>query len=55
MAVMEFDDKGKPEVAKHLRALGVGSNLSVEKRVEIMQQRIAELIAALQKAGIKTE
>ena len=55
MAVMEFDDKGNPDVAKNLHALGVGSDLSIEKRVQILQQKLAELITALQKAGIKTE
>jgi hypothetical protein len=55
MAVMEFDDKGDPNIAKNLRALGVGSDLSTERRVQILQQKFAELLTALQKAGIKTE
>jgi hypothetical protein len=55
MAVMEFDEKGDPELRKNLHALGVGNDFSVEKRVQILQQRLAELITALEKAGIKTD
>jgi hypothetical protein len=55
MAVMEFDDKSNPELAKNLRVLGVGNDFTVERRVQLLQQKLAELITALQKAGIKTE
>ena len=55
MSVMEFDEKGDPELRKNLHVLGVGSDFSLERRVQILQQKLAELITALQKAGIKTE
>jgi len=40
---MEFSDKGNSKVAAALRELGVGSDLSMEKRVEILTQSLAEL------------
>ncbi len=55
MAAMEFDDKGSPELRKNLQALGVGNDFSTERRVQILTQKLAELLAALQKAGIRTE
>lgn len=55
MAVLEFDDKGDPVLRKNLDAVGVGRNLLVERRVQLLQQKVAELLTALQKAGIKTE
>ena len=54
MAVLEFDDKGEPLMAENLRKLGVGADLSLERRVKILQQKLAELLTALQKAGVQT-
>jgi len=36
MTVFQYDDKGDPNIGKNLRALGVGSNLTVEHRVQIL-------------------
>jgi hypothetical protein len=55
MAAFEFDDRGEPLMKENLKKVGVGSDLSDEWRVRILQQRLAELLTALQKAGIKTE
>ncbi len=50
-----FDDRKEPLMRDNLKALGALDDLSYEKRVEVMQQRLAELLTALQKAGIKTD
>jgi hypothetical protein len=55
MVGLEFDDKGDPALRKNLEALGVGRDLPVERRVQLLQQKLAELLTALRKAGIKTE
>lgn len=39
----------------NLKKVGAADDLSVERRVQILQQKVAELLTALQKAGIKTE
>ena len=54
MTVFEFDDKGEPLMADNLRKVGVGADLPLERRVQVLQQKLAELLTALQKAGIKT-
>ncbi len=55
MGVLEFDDKGDPRMGDNLKKVGVTGDLSVERRVQILQQKVAELLTALQNAGIKTE
>jgi hypothetical protein len=55
MAVMVFDDKNDPLLRKHLKAVGAGNDLQIETRVQVLQQKLAELLTALEKAGIKTE
>jgi hypothetical protein len=50
---MEYNSND-PLVAAYLKKLGVGSDLSIEHRVQILQQKFAELLAALQKAGVNT-
>ena len=55
MAVFVFDDKGDPNMRKNLKAVGAMDDLKIEKRVEILQQKFAESLTALQNAGIKTE
>jgi hypothetical protein len=55
MSAFVFDMKGDPAMEANLRKLGVGGDLPVERRVQILQQRLAEMLTALQKAGIKTE
>jgi hypothetical protein len=51
----EFEDKGEPLMRKNLKAVGAMDDLSYQQRVVIMQQRLAELLTALEKAGIKTD
>jgi hypothetical protein len=41
-------------VAENLKKLGVRSDLSEPRRIQILQQAFAELLAALQKQNIKT-
>ncbi len=58
MAAMEFDLKGRENEEKmktNLTRVGAGNDLPIEKRVQALQQTVAELLTALQKAGIKTE
>lgn len=55
MTVFEFDLKNEPLMKENLKKVGAGEDLSVERRVQILQQRVAELLTTLQKAGIKTE
>jgi len=55
MLMMELDAKGDPNMPKNLRAVGAGDDLPIDKRVHTLQQKVAELLSALQKAGIKTE
>ena len=54
MAAMVFDDKGDPNMPKNLRRVGAANDLPLENRVQVLQQQLAELITALEKAGIKT-
>ena len=51
----EFEDKGEPLMRENLKALGAMDDLPYEKRVVVMQQRLAQLLTALQKAGINTD
>lgn len=55
MTVFEFDLRNEPLMKENLKKVGAGDDLPVERRVQILQQRVAELLTALQKAGIKTE
>lgn len=55
MTVFEFDLKNDPLMKENLKKVGAADDLSLERRVQILQQRVAELLTALQKAGIKTE
>jgi hypothetical protein len=55
MVAVLFDTKGDPRMDANLKSLGVGDDLTVERRVQVLQQKLAELLTALQKAGIKTE
>jgi hypothetical protein len=58
MAALEFDLKGRENEAKmgaNLKRVGAGNDLPIERRVQALQQTVAELLTALQKAGIKTE
>jgi hypothetical protein len=52
---MVFDDKGNPNMPKNLKVVGAANDLSVEQRVQILQQKLAELLTVLQEAGIKTD
>lgn len=54
MTVMVFDDKNDPILRQNLKAVGAGSDLPIEARVQILQQKLAELLTALEKAGIAT-
>ncbi len=45
--VFEFDDKNEPGLRENLKKVGVGHDLSVERRVQILQQKLAELLTAL--------
>jgi hypothetical protein len=54
MVVMAFEDKGDPNMRKNLQRVGAANDLSIEARVQVLQQQLAELITALEKAGIKT-
>lgn len=40
---------------ENLQKVGALRDLTVERRVQILQQTVAELLTALQNAGIKTE
>jgi hypothetical protein len=53
MTFLEYNTDD-PIVAENLKKLGVGSDLPIERRVQILQQKFAELLAALQKAGVNT-
>ena len=55
MTTFEFDAKNEPLMKDNLKKVGAADDLSVERRVQILQQKVAELLTALQKAGIKTE
>ncbi len=55
MSVFDFDTKNEPLMEQNLKKVGVGGDLSVDRRVQILQQKMAELLTALQQAGIKTE
>jgi hypothetical protein len=54
MVAMVFDDKGDPNMPKNLRRVGAANDLPIETRVQVVQQQLAELVTALEKAGIKT-
>jgi len=55
MVAMAFEDKGNPNMPKNLKAVGAANDLPIEKRVQILQQKLAELLTVLQEAGIKTD
>ena len=55
MAVMIFDDKNEPDMPKNLKKVGAADDLNMEQRVQVLQQQLAELLTALQKAGIRTD
>jgi hypothetical protein len=55
MTVFEFDTKNEPLMRENLKKVGAADDLSIERRVQALQQKVAELLTALQKAGIKTE
>lgn len=55
MTASQFDLKNEPLMENNLKKVGVGCDLPVERRVQMLQQKLAELLTALQKAGIKTE
>jgi hypothetical protein len=54
MTVSEFDIKNEP-MKGNLKRVGAADDLPVERRVQILQQKMAEFLTTLQKAGIKTE
>jgi hypothetical protein len=55
MVAFVFEDKGDPNMPKNLKAVGAADDLPLERRVQILQQKLAELLTVLQEAGIKTE
>jgi hypothetical protein len=55
MPTFTFEDKNEPLMRENLKKVGAMEDLSVERRVKMLQQKVAELLTALQKAGIKTE
>ena len=55
MAVMEYRNEGDPNVPENLKAAGIAESLNTQKRHEILQEKIAALMAALQTAEIKTD
>lgn len=55
MSVFKFEDRNEPLMRENLKKIGAMDNLSVERRVQMLQQKVAELLTASQKAGIKTE
>jgi hypothetical protein len=58
MTAMEFDLKGRENEGRmrvNLKRVGAGSDLPIENRVQALQQTVAELLTALQKANIKTD
>ena len=55
MVAYQFDDKGDPNMPKNLKRVGAANDLQIDARVNILQQQVAELITALEKAGIKTK
>jgi hypothetical protein len=54
MVAMVFEDKGDPNLRKNLSRVGAANDLPIEARVQVVQQQLAELLTALEKAGIKT-
>jgi hypothetical protein len=54
MTAFVFDTKNDPIIRENLKRVGADSDLKVEARVQALQQAVAELLTALEKAGIKT-
>lgn len=58
MTVFNFDLKGTQEekamMKDNLKRVGAGDDLPYESRVHALQKTVAELLTALQKAGVKT-
>lgn len=55
MTASRFNLKNEPLMKNNLNRVGAGDDLSVEHHVRVLHQELAELLTALQKAGIKTE
>ena len=58
MTAMTFDLKGRENEARmktNLKRVGAGNDLPIDNRVQALQQTVAELLTALEKAGVKTE
>ena len=52
---LPLDQKDAEIMRKNLIRVGAGNDLTYEARVQALQQAVAELLTALEKAGHKTK
>jgi hypothetical protein len=50
----KFKPEDQERLAANLKRVGAGDDLSWEARVKVLQETVAELLSALEKANIKT-
>jgi hypothetical protein len=51
----KYDASDHDGMRQNLRRVGAMNDAPIEARVQALQQTVAELLTALEKAGIKTE
>ena len=50
----KFKPEDQERMTKNLKRVGAGDDLTYEARVKVIQETVAELLSALDKAGVKT-
>jgi hypothetical protein len=50
----KFKPEDQERMKKNLTRVGAAQDLSYEARVTVLQETVAELLSALEKAGVKT-
>jgi hypothetical protein len=52
--ITKFKPEDQERMQKNLKRVGAGDDLPYEARVKVLQETVAELLSALEKAGVKT-
>jgi len=50
----KYKGEDQDQMSKNLKRVGAGDDLNYEARVQVLQQTLAEVLTALEKAGVKT-
>ena len=52
--ITKFKPEDQERLKVNLKRVGAGNDLTYEARVKVLQETVAELLSALEKAGVKT-